>query len=58
MTFKNQSEAMKAYVERFGGWPAFIIGCQSDEVIIPMVEKALAEDKPFEFDFSDPSIQY
>ena len=58
MNFKNQDEAIDAYMERFGWWPAFVIGCQSDEFIIPLVEKALAEDKELEFDFSNPDIQY
>lgn len=46
--FVTADEAIKAYTERFGGWPAFLMMGASDEYIIEAVEKALKTGREIE----------
>lgn len=47
----NRSEAIKQYVEKFGGFPYFLVMGASDKALIELVKKSLEsgeEIKPVE----------
>ncbi len=51
----TRDEAVKAYTERFGGFPFMSTRGLPDEIVINMVEKALDTDEEISFDFDDNS---
>ena len=52
----TKDEAIKAYEEKFGGWPAFLLMGASDEYIIEALTKCLETGK--ELEAEDPDADY
>lgn len=52
----TKDEAIKAYEEKFGGWPAFLLMGASDEYIVAALTKCLETGK--ELEAEDPDADY
>lgn len=53
---KTAEQAVAAYIERFGGWPSFLMAGASDDAVVFEVRHALRTGREIEAD--DPSADY
>lgn len=51
----TREEAIKAYTDRFGGFPFMSMRGLPDEVVIDLVQKALKDNREISFEFDDNS---
>lgn len=51
----TRQEAVKAYTDRFGGFPFMSTRGLPDDMVVELVKKALEENKEISFDFDEDS---
>lgn len=51
----TRQEAVKAYTDRFGGFPFMSTRGLSDDIVVELVQKALEENREISFAFDDDS---
>lgn len=51
----TREEAVKAYTDRFGGFPFMSMRGLPDELVVELVQKALENNREISFEFDDDS---
>lgn len=53
MNKKNVDTLIEMYIEKFGGYPYFILMGADDDYVSELIEKALKDGKEIEFDYEE-----